>query len=122
MLFRSPLYVSFDGESLRDHVDIGAHDFYERLARSPALPTTSQPTPRDFADAFAELDAYDRVYALQISSRLSGTYQSAVTAARRSQRGPQGNSAFSAGAFAARGPTVPSRALSDCGWPLSTAA
>ena len=40
-----PLYVLFDGEALRDHVDIGPAAFYERLATSETLPTTSQPTP-----------------------------------------------------------------------------
>jgi DegV family protein with EDD domain len=76
-----PLYVNFGAESFRDGVDIGAHDFYERLRAAPALPTTSQPTPQDFLDVFEELGAYQRVYALQLSAKLSGTYQSSVTAA-----------------------------------------
>ena len=44
-----PLYVNFGAESFRDHVDIGSHDFYDRLRAAPSLPTTSQPTPQDFA-------------------------------------------------------------------------
>ena len=43
-----PLYVLFDGEPLRDHVDISSEQFYERLASASTLPTTSQPTPADF--------------------------------------------------------------------------
>ena len=40
-----PLYVLFDGEPLRDQVDITSEQFYERLASASTLPTTSQPTP-----------------------------------------------------------------------------
>ena len=76
-----PLYVNFGPTSFRDHVDIGSHDFYDRLRAAPALPTTSQPTPQDFVDAFEELRDYERIYSLQLSSKLSGTYQSAVAAA-----------------------------------------
>lgn len=76
-----PLYVSFGEESFRDHVDIGSHDFYERLKAAPALPTTSQPTPQDFLSTFEELGAYERVYALHLSAKLSGTFQSATLAA-----------------------------------------
>ena len=76
-----PLYVNFGSESFKDHVDIGSHDFYERLKEAPALPTTSQPTPQDFLDVYEQLAGYERIYALQLSAKLSGTYQSAVTAA-----------------------------------------
>jgi len=76
-----PLYVNFGAESFRDHVDIGSHDFYDRLRAAPELPTTSQPTPQDFVDAYEQLAGYERIYSLQLSAKLSGTYQSAVTAA-----------------------------------------
>jgi len=76
-----PLYVNFGAESFRDHVDIGSHDFYDRLRAAPELPTTSQPTPQDFVDVYEQLAAYERIYSLQLSAKLSGTYQSAVTAA-----------------------------------------
>jgi DegV family protein with EDD domain len=56
--------------------------FYERLQTAQELPTTSQPTPGDFLAAFEELSAaYERVLVLPISSTLSGTHGSAVTAA-----------------------------------------
>jgi DegV family protein with EDD domain len=76
-----PLYVHFGDESLRDHVDITPEQFYERLASAPALPTTSQPTPQDFADAYESLAAYERIWSIQLTSKLSGTYQSATLAA-----------------------------------------
>lgn len=76
-----PLYVNFGDKSFRDHVDIGSHDFYERLRDASTLPTTSQPTPQDFHEVFQQLAGYDRIYALQLSAKLSGTFQSAVAAA-----------------------------------------
>jgi DegV family protein with EDD domain len=76
-----PLYVNFGAESFRDHVDIGSHDFYQRLREAPALPTTSQPTPQDFLDAYEHLAGYERIYALQLSAKLSGTFQSSSLAA-----------------------------------------
>jgi DegV family protein with EDD domain len=80
-----PLYVLFDGESLRDHVDIGPAVFYERLAAAKTLPTTSQPTPADFLACYEELrDAgFARIWSLHLTSKLSGTYESAVRAAEQ---------------------------------------
>ena len=77
-----PLYVRFGDESYKDYVDITAAEFYEKLQSSPELPTTSQPTPGDFLATFEELSGtYEHIISLQISSTLSGTYGSAVTAA-----------------------------------------
>jgi DegV family protein with EDD domain len=80
-----PLYVLFDGESLRDHVDIGPAEFYERLAAAKTLPTTSQPTPADFLACYEELRAsgFARIWSLHLTSKLSGTYESAVRAAEQ---------------------------------------
>ena len=80
-----PLYVRFGDETFRDHVDLSAEDFYRRLRNSSAQPQTSQPTPADFAAAFESLGEYDRIVCVTISSRLSGTYESAMLA--RSQVG-----------------------------------
>ena len=76
-----PLYVVFGGESYRDYVDLSPHEFYERLRTADELPTTSQPTPGDFLETYEQLADYERIYSLHLSSALSGTYQSAVTAA-----------------------------------------
>jgi DegV family protein with EDD domain len=76
-----PLYVLFGGESYRDYVDLSPAEFYARLRTADRLPTTSQPTPGDFLATYEQLTEYDRVYSLHISSVLSGTYQSATTAA-----------------------------------------
>ena len=76
-----PLYVRFGDESRRDYVEIGPQEFYARLRTATELPTTSQPTPADFLSAYEELGSYERVYSLQISAKLSGTFESARTAA-----------------------------------------
>jgi DegV family protein with EDD domain len=76
-----PLYVGFGDETLRDHVDISADEFYRRLPEAPVPPKTSQPTPADFAAAYEELGGYEKVLAVLLSSRLSGTYESARLAA-----------------------------------------
>jgi DegV family protein with EDD domain len=76
-----PLYVLFGNESHRDYVDLSPQAFYERLRTADQLPTTSQPTPGDFLETYEALADYERIYSLHLSSALSGTYQSAVTAA-----------------------------------------
>jgi DegV family protein with EDD domain len=79
-----PLYVRFGADSYRDYVDIGPAEFYERLRTSEVLPTTSQPTPQDFLAAYEELGAYERIFSLHVSAKLSGTYASAESAAAQS--------------------------------------
>jgi DegV family protein with EDD domain len=78
-----PLYVLFGDESYRDYVELAPAEFYARLRASEQLPTTSQPTPGDFLQTYEELGAYERIYSLHISAALSGTYQSATTAAEQ---------------------------------------
>jgi len=78
-----PLYVNFGTESYKDGVDLTAAQFYERLRTSPELPTTSQPTPGDFLAAYEELSSYERILSVHIAANLSGTIQSAGTAAEQ---------------------------------------
>jgi DegV family protein with EDD domain len=77
-----PLYVRFGADTYRDYVELAPQAFYERLAGADGLPTTSQPTPQDFADVYEGLSAYERIYSLHLSAKLSGTFQSAALAAR----------------------------------------
>jgi DegV family protein with EDD domain len=77
-----PLYVRFGAESHRDYVDLGPEQFYERLAAATEPPSTSQPSPGDFAAVYEELGPrYERILSVQISSTLSGTLASATAAA-----------------------------------------
>jgi DegV family protein with EDD domain len=79
-----PLYVRFGADSYRDYVDMGPAEFYERLRTAEELPTTSQPTPQDFAAAYEELAGLERIFVLTVSAKLSGTYASARQAAEES--------------------------------------
>lgn len=77
-----PLTVHFGEEEFVDGIDLTAAEFYEKLAVSPMLPTTSQASPFAFSAAFGQAVADgNEVIAITVSSRLSGTYQSAVIAA-----------------------------------------
>jgi len=77
-----PLYVRFGDDTYRDYVELGPGEFYEKLRTSPVTPATAQPTPQDFVDAYEELAAYERIYSLHVSSKVSGTFQSAELAAQ----------------------------------------
>jgi DegV family protein with EDD domain len=76
-----PLYVRFGDESFRDYEELSPSEFYERLRRAPASPTTSQPTPADFLRAYEELAGYARILSLHLPEKLSGTVESARRAA-----------------------------------------
>ena len=76
-----PLYVRFGDESLRDGVDIDPAEFYARLRESSVFPTTSQPTPGEFLACYQELGAYERIFSLHVSAKVSGTFASAEMAA-----------------------------------------
>ena len=82
-----PLYVRFGDESFRDYVDLGPKEFYARLRSAETLPTTSQPTPGDFFAAYQELAGFERIYSLHLSSKFSGTYESAGLAAEQDESG-----------------------------------
>ena len=77
-----PLSVRFGDTEYKDGETITAEKFYEMLAHSEDLPTTSQPTPVAFEEAYEKATADgSEVVVITISSRLSGTYQSATIAA-----------------------------------------
>lgn len=77
-----PLTVHFGDEEYIDGVTISRQEFYEKLIESDVLPSTSQATPAAFASVFAEVAANgESAVVLTISSKLSGTYQSAMIAA-----------------------------------------
>jgi DegV family protein with EDD domain len=78
-----PLNVHFGDEVFRDQVDITTDEFMERMVASAKLPTTSQPSVGAFETAFRAAAAHaSHIVCPVISSRLSGTYQSAQIAAQ----------------------------------------
>jgi len=76
-----PLYVRFGEEIYRDRVEITTEEFYRRLIIEPTLPSTTQPTPNDFTEVYKNLaKETDEILVIVVSSKLSGTYQSAMQA------------------------------------------
>ena len=77
-----PLTLRFGEEEYYDGVTIHKEEFYRRLVESDELPTTSQATPASFDQVFREVAANgDSAVVICLSSKLSGTYQSACIAA-----------------------------------------
>jgi len=82
-----PLLVVFQREVLQDGVDIDAATFVERL-RAGEIASTSQPAPHAFLEAFrVAAEDGETVLGIILGTALSGTYQSAVAAARRAEGG-----------------------------------
>ena len=77
-----PLTVSFGEKDFIDGVTINKQEFYRKLTSAPELPKTSQATPEAFEKVFRELkEKGEEAVVITVSSRLSGTYQSACIAA-----------------------------------------
>lgn len=77
-----PLTVFFGDEEYVDGVNLSAQEFYRKLSQTKVFPRTSQASPFAFSECFAEaVHAGDSVVCITVSSKLSGTYQSAVIAA-----------------------------------------
>jgi DegV family protein with EDD domain len=73
-----PIYLRFGDKTYRDGVDITKDEFYTMLANSPHHPASSQPNPEDFARVFREYDGNKGgIVSIHISSKISGTYNSA---------------------------------------------
>ncbi len=77
-----PLTVFFGDEAYLDGVELDNANFYRKLQASKTLPRTSQPAPAAFQEAFLCLieEGADAILSIHLSSKLSGTYQSACTA------------------------------------------
>ena len=78
-----PLHVNFGEESFTAGVDLSSAQFYERLEKPDARPTTSQPSLGECTAAFeaVQREGAERILAITVATELSGTY-SALTTAR----------------------------------------
>ena len=84
-----PLKIHWDGSNYEDGVDITPTEFYERLAKTSTIPTTSQPPVDEFLQIYEELAAdHDGIIVPLISSGISGTISSAKTAASKFSKVP----------------------------------
>ena len=76
-----PCYVIIGNETYKDGVEITADRFYSRLGSLSRLPTTSQPTIGDFQEVYQRmLDQGHQIVSVHVSSKLSGTVNSATQA------------------------------------------
>ena len=81
-----PVRVHFGTQSYLDKVGLSSEEFFRLLAANPVHPKTSQPPPGDFRRAFEFLGShYEAVVYVGLMSRVSGTFQSAETAASRAR-------------------------------------
>jgi DegV family protein with EDD domain len=80
---RVPLYVAFQGKTHKDWIEITPKDIIAGVQAGADLPSTSQPSPEDFAAAYraAKERGATEILVVTISSELSGTFQSANIAA-----------------------------------------
>ena len=77
-----PMTITFGEENYEDGVSLTPDNFYMKLIESSALPKTSQVSPYAFVQAYENsLKSADYVIVITLSSKLSGTYQSACIAA-----------------------------------------
>ncbi|MQF83159.1 DegV family protein, partial [SAR202 cluster bacterium AD-802-E10_MRT_200m] len=76
-----PLTVSFGNETFQDGVDISGDEFYYRLTQEEIMPTTSQPSVGSFVEVYKKIkDSSNEILSIHISSKLSGTLNSAQQA------------------------------------------
>ncbi len=81
-IYQTSVRVHFGNDSYLDKVTITAQQLYDRLRSSETPPQTSQPPPGDFRRQFQFLAShYDEVVSINLTSRVSGTFQAAETAA-----------------------------------------
>jgi DegV family protein with EDD domain len=82
-----PLTVMFGREAYLDRETITTDEFYRRLTTEDVFPTTTQPPPSTYAEVYDKLaDETDEILVVTLSSKLSGTYQSAVSAIEMVQK------------------------------------
>lgn len=79
-----PLKVTLDGVTYRSGVDIQPEEFYKLLEDTDDMPITSTPSPGEFLEIYNQVAKEDsEILSIHISSGLSGTYNSAMTASKQ---------------------------------------
>ena len=82
-----PDKVLFGDEEYRNMTEISSQMFYEKLAAAEKLPTSSQPSLGDFVKAYRKAaEEADEVLCLMITSKMSGCYAAALSAAQMVKR------------------------------------
>jgi DegV family protein with EDD domain len=78
-----PINIHFGEQTYLGGVDLSNEDFYRLVDESGKIPKTSQPSPFQFKESYQRVaKAGDTILSLHVTSKLSGTFESAVAAAR----------------------------------------
>jgi DegV family protein with EDD domain len=85
-----PLYITLNGESYQDNIDLSRKEFYEALPESDPYPTTATPSPDQFRQVYDEIvdNGAEAIFSVHISKSLSATCEAAETAASEYTRVP----------------------------------
>jgi len=74
-----PLHINFEDRSYADGVELNAEEFFQKLMSSKKVPTTSQVSPGEYEDIFADAKKNgDTLFVMPLSSALSGSHNTAV--------------------------------------------
>jgi len=81
-IYQVPITVHFGEETFTTGVDIDDRELFRRINRLGRLPTTAAPSPSAFASAYRAAfdDGADSIVCICVSSKISATYNSALTA------------------------------------------
>lgn len=78
-----PVNIQFENKTYRQGIDLSDDDFYRLADTTGVIPKTSQPTPQQFVEFYKRIaQASDTILSLHVTSKLSGTFNSAVLAAQ----------------------------------------
>lgn len=78
-----PVNIHFGDKTFLSDVDLTHEGFYRLVDESKKIPKTSQPSPHQFAEAYKKLaQVGDTILSIHVTSKLSGTYASAVAAGK----------------------------------------
>ena len=77
-----PINIHFGEETYLQYVEMDLDEFYEKVETSSVFPKTSQPSPHQFSEFYKKVaEEGDTILSIHVTSKLSGTYASAVSAA-----------------------------------------
>src|SRR4030067_3412815 len=78
-----PVNIHFENKMYQQGVDLSNDDFYRLADKTGVIPKTSQPTPQQFVEFYKRIgQVSDTILSLHVTSKLSGTYNSAILAAQ----------------------------------------
>ncbi|MFC2063831.1 DegV family protein [Chloroflexota bacterium] len=77
-----PINIQFGNQTFIQYEDINTEEFYRRIEETRVIPKTAQPSPHQFSEFYQKIaNVGDTIISLHVTSKLSGTFSSAVAAA-----------------------------------------